>query len=238
MEGDERRARAGGRLSRVRARASRKSARVWPFASLREDLVVEGFDRAGDEGAAGLAQHGQQVAMLEQVLDLDGDVVGEPRAFAMQRLDDRDGVAGAVEEIGVAEGDVRGAGGHLAADVFEHDVGLHDAEQPVIHRDHRTVAAEVLAAARGLGVADAARAVGHDELRVGAERRQPAAVGDEELLAIQRDRWGKSRGEVAGEVAESGFEFAAEDGADADATQQALVERGVEAVGGRGGLAG
>jgi hypothetical protein len=40
----------------------------------------------------------------------------------VQRFDDRDGVARAVEEIGVAEGDVGGAGGDLPAHVLQHDL--------------------------------------------------------------------------------------------------------------------
>ncbi len=49
----------------------------------------------------------------------------------MQRLNDRHGVAGAVEEIGIAERDVLRAGCDLAPDIFEHDVRAHDAKDPV-----------------------------------------------------------------------------------------------------------
>ena len=83
------------------------------------------------------------------MLDLDGDVVGEAREFAVQRLDDRQSVGRAIEEIGIAKGDVLGAGVDLAADVFEHDVALHDAENAVVNRHDRTMAAEMLAAAAG-----------------------------------------------------------------------------------------
>ena len=112
----------------------------------------------------------------------------------MQRLDKIGGVARAVEEIGIAEGDVLGAGGHLLADVGEHHVRLHHAERAAVHRHYGTVAAQVLAAARGLGVSGAAgRAVRH-QLRVHAERRQSGAVGRKELLAIEAHQRGRAAG--------------------------------------------
>ena len=79
--------------------------------------------------------------MLEQVLDLDCDVVGERRPFAVECFKDRDGVARTVEEIGVAEGDVLRAGGDLAANVLEHDFGLHDAEETAVYPTRRVPSA-------------------------------------------------------------------------------------------------
>src|ERR1035437_8949285 len=119
------------------------------FVEPGEDRVVERFDGAGDEGAVGALEDGEEVAVLEEVLDLDGDVVAEPGPLLVEGFDDGDGVAGAVEEIGVAKGDVGSAGGDLAADVLQDDIGLHDAEEATVDRDYGTVAAEVLAAARG-----------------------------------------------------------------------------------------
>ena len=101
----------------------------------------------------------------------------------VQRLDDGHRVAGAVEEIGIAEGDVLRAGGDLAANVFEHDIGLHDAKHAAVDGYDGAVAAEMLAAARRFGVAHTARAGLGAKVGVGAERRQAGAVGDEELLA-------------------------------------------------------
>ena len=49
------------------------------------------------------------------------------------------------------------AGGDLLADVLQHDVRLHDAEHAAVHRHDRAVPAQMLAAARRLGVPDAAR---------------------------------------------------------------------------------
>ena len=47
--------------------------------------------------------------MLEQMLDLDGRIVGDGGKFGVQRFHDGHGVGGAVEEIRIAEGDVAGA---------------------------------------------------------------------------------------------------------------------------------
>ena len=64
----------------------------------------------------------------------------------------------AIEEIGVTEGDVLCSGRDLTRDVLQHDVRLHDEEPTAVDRDDRAVAAEMLAAAAGLGVAGDTRA--------------------------------------------------------------------------------
>ncbi len=51
------------------------------FVELREHRVIHRFHGAGDEQAAGFAQPRQQFAMLQQVFDLDGGVVGDARAI-------------------------------------------------------------------------------------------------------------------------------------------------------------
>jgi hypothetical protein len=76
----------------------------------------------------------------------------------VQLLDDAHGVGGTIEEIGVAEGNVLCPGRHLTRDVLQYDVWLHDEEPATVDRDNRAVAAEMLAAAAGLGVAGNARA--------------------------------------------------------------------------------
>ena len=53
-------------------------ARV-PLPQLRQHAVVDRFDRARDEQASGVAQQRQHVRVLQQVLDLDRDVVGDAR---------------------------------------------------------------------------------------------------------------------------------------------------------------
>ena len=124
--------------------------------------------------------------MLQQVLHLDGHVVGERRPLAVQRFHNGDGVAGAVQKIGIAEGDVLGAGGYLLADVRQHHVLLHDAKRSAIDRDHGAMAAQMLAAARGFGVAHALSGAVRSPVgrrRPGAAR--PRAVGHQETLARQ-----------------------------------------------------
>ena len=59
---------------------------------------------------------------------------------------------------------------------------------PLIHRHHGAMPAQMLAAARRFRIADAPRPAVHAELRVGAQRRQAAAVGHQELLPVQRDQ--------------------------------------------------
>ncbi len=75
--------------------------------------------------------------------------------FAMQRVHDSHGVRGPVEEIGIAEGDVLGARGHLLANVGEHDLRLHHAKTSLIHRHHGAMAAQMFAASAGFGITGA-----------------------------------------------------------------------------------
>ena len=51
----------------------------------------------------------------------------------------------AVEEIGIAEGDVLRTGRDLAADIFQHHLTLDDAKPAVVYRHDGAVTAQVLA---------------------------------------------------------------------------------------------
>ena len=138
--------------------------------------IVDRFDRAGDEQAAGLLQRRKQLAMLLEMFDLDGRVVGDVGEFGVERFHDAHGVRGAVEEIGIAEGDVARARGDLLPDILEHHLALHHAKLSLVHRDHGTVPAQMLAAAAGLGVpGDCFRSV-LPEMRI--QRPGPAGRGD------------------------------------------------------------
>jgi len=76
----------------------------------------------------------------------------------VQRRHDPHRVRRAVEEIGITEGDVLGAGGHLRRHVGEHDLGLDDAELSLVDRHDRTMpAGDDGQAAAGFGVADDSR---------------------------------------------------------------------------------
>ena len=102
MERDE-----GRRGDRPAARhtftASTNPARVCPLSRIASTLVVDRFDRAGHERAAGRGETRQQIAALQQMLDLDRDVVADAGVRAVQRLDQTHGMRRAVEEIGIAE---------------------------------------------------------------------------------------------------------------------------------------
>jgi hypothetical protein len=175
------------------------------------------------------------------VLDFDGHVVGDVRPAAVQGFRDAHGVGGAVEEVGVAKGDVLGSGGNLAGDVFQHHVRLHDEEAPAVDRNDGAVAAEVLAAAAGLGVADDPRlAAGQGDVSVLPKGRQPRAIGDAEGLPRQRNRRlrlscrGRRISAVGGEPLderdESRFELASQDRVGSQSAQKRLIHRRVETV--------
>jgi hypothetical protein len=92
--------------------------------------------------------------VLEHVLNLGGAVKRELREAVVQRAHDRHGVAPAVEEVGIAEGDVARTHAREALDVAQNGLGLHDADTPVIDRGNRAVAAVVHAPVAGLHVPD------------------------------------------------------------------------------------
>jgi hypothetical protein len=126
----------------------------------QEDLVVERFDGAGDEQAAGTSERGQSVRLAKKVSDLDGGVVGEQRMLSMQSFDNAGGVRDAVEEIGIAEGDVLGTRLDLLANVGEDDFLRDDSELAVVDRNNWAMAAEMFAAARSFGVTGGAVVAG------------------------------------------------------------------------------
>src|SRR5207237_3604838 len=73
--------------------------------------------------------------------------------FVVQRTDELHGVAGAVQEVRVAEGDVPGACCDQPADVRQHDVPRDREEASTVHGRDGTVEAGVQAAATRLHVA-------------------------------------------------------------------------------------
>ena len=104
------------------------------------------------------------------------------------------------------------------------------------------MAAQVLAAAAGLGVAGEKLLGAHPEPGVALERRQPRAARRQELELLERDQRAVG-GPVAQrvgiravhqppcEASQAGLELAAQEGVDAEGAQVALVQRGVEPVG-------
>ena len=185
--------------------------------------------------------------MLQQVLHLNGHVVREPGMLAVERFHDLHRVTDPVEEVGIAEGDVLRAGRDLAADIFQHHLALDDAKRAVVHRHDGTVTAQVLAAPAGLGVAhDAGAVVGQGEMCVLFQRRQVVAIGHQEILTSERDlglnlrqpRAGRAGLQAAGQAQQPLLKLSPQDRADAQTTQQAGIERGVQSksaqMGGRG----
>ena len=89
--------------ARGNARPRAENPRACALYRVFEHGIVHRFHRAGDKQAAGIAQLRQMRVVLQQMLDLDGDVVAELREFAVQRLDNGQRVRRAIEKIGIAE---------------------------------------------------------------------------------------------------------------------------------------
>ena len=175
--------------------------------------------------------------MLDQVLHLDRRIEGDIGKRRVQRAGEPERMSRAVQEVGVAERDVACARRDLGPDVGHHHRFRHDAEAPLVHRHHRAVAAEMLAAAAAFGEArDALRAIGQDQLRIAGKRGQPRAIGCDErnlcetygCLSSRRD--GVTVAQTLGQIEQRRFELAAENAAGAPRTQERLVHGGIETV--------
>ena len=207
-----------------------------PLGEQGEDPVVHRFGRRGDEQAAGVGKGPQVAGMQQNVFDLDGHVVGQVREFRMQRPNQTHGVAGPVEEIRVAEGDMARPRRHLVADVCQDHAGVHHAEAPAVDGHHRTVPAEMLAPAAGFRIAGRQPvAFGRRHVSVTGQIGQATAVGHAKPqlgVGNRRPAWGLCAviHEPAGERRQLPFELAAEDGADPEPPEKLLVQRRVQAV--------
>ena len=94
------------------------------------------------------------------MFDFDGDVVGQMRMVSVKSFDDASGVGDAVEEIGIAEGDVSRASRDLLTNVCENNVERDYAELALINGNDRAMSTEMFATAGGFCVTgDALRAV-------------------------------------------------------------------------------
>src|SRR6266404_5613701 len=100
----------------------------------------------------------------------------------MKRRNEFHGVTDAVEEIRIAEGDVLRAGGHLAANVFEHHLAADDSKDALIDRHDGAMAAKMLAAAARFRRTNDAKAIsGNDEMRILLHRGHSGPIGDFKL---------------------------------------------------------
>ena len=175
--------------------------------------------------------------MFDQVLHLDRRIEGDIRKRRVQRAGELERMGRAVQEVGVAERDVARARCDLGADVGHHDGFGDDAEAALVHRHHRTVTTQMLAAAAAFGESgDPLRAIGQDQLRVAGERGQPRAIGHRERELLEAHHRfllrgdGAVRAQALREIEQRRLELAAEDGAGAARAEERLVHGGVKAV--------
>ena len=134
------------------------------------------------------ASVGPQLGVAQDVLDLRRAVEGEVGEALVHRLHDAQRVAAAVEEVGIAEGDVAGAQLDEARDVPHHGVRADDADAPVVDGGHRAVAAPVHAAVARLDVPHEPLVAPERQVRVALERRQQLACRELELAAAELDQ--------------------------------------------------
>ena len=73
--------------------------------------------------------------VLAEMLNLDRRVVGHMREFVVEVIHDLQRVADAVEEIGIAKGNVLRASGNLLANVGHHHVAADDTKDAVVDRE-------------------------------------------------------------------------------------------------------
>jgi hypothetical protein len=77
-----------------------------PFLEVRQHRVAEGFDRGDHEHTAERRELGKDPPPLEDVLHLGGAVEAERGELLVHGADDRERVAGPVQEVRIATRDV------------------------------------------------------------------------------------------------------------------------------------
>src|ERR1017187_3097317 len=124
------------------------------------------------------------------MLDLDCRVVAEIWKFAVHVPDDRERVRCSVEKVRITEADVLCARGNLPANIFQNNFALHDAECSVIHRNNRTMTAQMFAAATRFRISnDAISTIRHNQMRAFCERGKSRTLRHAEFLSVQRNLW-------------------------------------------------
>ena len=118
-----------------------------------EQGVVDRLEGARRPGHAEAGEGARGVGVLQQVLDLDGDVEAEAGVAAGEDAQQGEGVGHGVEEVGVAECDVAGAELDLGVDVGQDDIGRDEAQPAAVGGREGAVRAAMGAAAAGLDVA-------------------------------------------------------------------------------------
>lgn len=210
-----------------------------------ENFIIKILDGADDEEAAGFLQFGQMRFVLFQMLDFYGHVVRDAGKVAVKFFDQFEGVADAVEKIGIAKRDVLCARGDLLADILQDGVAADDAKNAFVYGHDWTMPAEMFAAAAGFRRTNKPEAAaGNDEVSVFLDGRKAGAVRNFERKAFERDerlrlrtiRW--LRATVArlaglqtiGQLRELSLKFTAENGCHAERSQILRIHRRVQSI--------
>ena len=126
--------------------------------------------------------------VIQQMLNLDRRVITKCWEFAVHLLHNRQRVRWTIKEVRIAETDVLRANCNLAANIFQHNFALHDAECSVINGNNRTMSAEMFASAARFGVSDnAISAIGMIRCAYFASAGSPARLRNAEFLFAQRN---------------------------------------------------
>src|SRR5260221_3813804 len=165
--------------------------------------------------------------MLQQMLNLNGDVIRQPRKFVVKRAHDGDSMTRAIEKIRIAKGDMLRPGGYLSPDVRQHNILLYDSESAVVDRDHRAMPAEMLAAAAGFRIAYPLAYAPHLQRRVGCQRGELRTIGSDEPQPVERHG---RRVQSVSHIREALLELAADYRTHALRPQIRFVHRRVQAV--------
>ena len=217
--------------------ARSKSARVCPFSSSASTPSSTASTALVTNAQPVSRKQRQRVGVPEQVLDLDRDVVGDTPGNSRGEPLRRSAAACRMplKKSGSPKVMCAGAGGDLRRDVREHDVGRDDAEAAVVDRHDRAMAAAMLAAAAGLGVAGVrarSRAAASRSASAAADRRGPGARNVRRASTPRRAAGdGAPAGRSARASPRSSSNSPPRIGGDAVLAQQRRVQRRVEAVG-------
>ena len=160
-----------------------------------ENMVAGGLEGGDDEGCAVLCQFRQEKAMFEKMLHLGSEVETHVGKGVVEGTGYFAGVAGAVEEVGVAKGDVAGAVVNLLGDVCEHGLDGDDEKAAVVYGYDRAVAAGVQTAAGGLGVAGRVGDRFFDMLAIAGCTSICCSSGPRDVMgvAVQGGQWVSNR---------------------------------------------
>jgi len=151
-------------------------ARVTLF-KFKKDSIIDRFDRAGDEQAAGACECLDSVRVAEKVLDFNRDVIGQPGVLCVERFNDTSSMSDAVEEIGIAKCNVLASGRNLLANVGEDYLVRDDTKLAGVNGNNWAVAAQMLTSAGRLGIAgNSMLARGQYDVGVFLEDRQSSAI--------------------------------------------------------------